>query len=127
MKRDVLPPLALLAAILAFCLWNASAMSERALRWQEPLQEAEACVRAQDWPAARRALAESYRDWSRQQTYLHVAANHGSVGEAEAMYRRCQSFADGEEAGELLAELAGLQEQLQRLADMERFSLRNIL
>ena len=110
MKR-CLPPLAVLAAILVLSLWNGRVMERRTSRWQ----------------AAEAALTDSYSDWSRSQTYLHIVTEHDAVDDAEAMYRRAMAFAQEQESSEFRAELADLQDQLRLLAEMERFSLKNIL
>ena len=41
MKRDMLPPLAVLAVILAFALWNSAAITGRTQRWRDQLQQVE--------------------------------------------------------------------------------------
>lgn len=127
MRKGILPPLGVLAAVLAFCLWNSAAMSGCSLRWREQLRQAGALAEEEDWAAAVAILQESYQDWSDQQTYLHIVTGHGTVDEAEAMYRRCAAFAAVQEGSEFQAELAGLREQLRLLAEMERFSIRNVL
>ena len=59
MRKELLPPLAILAVILAFTLWNSAAMTAHTARWQTQLQQAEAQaqqeqpVQLQTWfPAA---------------------------------------------------------------------------
>ena len=128
MKRcSWLMPPALLAVILAFCLWNSAAMTGHTDRWRAQLAQAEALAQAEDFSGAAALLADSYRDWSRHQTYLHIVTEHDAVDDAEAMYRRCAAFAAAEEPSELLAELADLDDQLRLLAEMERFSIKNVL
>ena len=128
MKRcSWLMPPALLAVILAFCLWNSAAMTGRTDRWRAQLAQAEALAQAEDFSGAAALLADSYRDWSRHQTYLHIVTEHDAVDDAEAMYRRCAAFAAAEEPSELRAELADLDDQLRLLAEMERFSIGNVL
>ena len=83
-----------------------------------------------NYPAAVGASAAtraSYADWSGRQTYLHCVTGHDAVDDAEAMYHRCLAFAEREEDSELRAELADLRDQLRLLAEMEEFSLRNVL
>ena len=126
MKR-CLPPLAVLAAILVLSLWNGRVMERRTSRWQAQLQQVRELAVAERWQAAEAALTDSYSDWSRSQTYLHIVTEHDAVDDAEAMYRRAMVFALEQESSEFRAELADLQDQLRLLAEMERFSLKNIL
>ncbi len=127
MKRGLLPPLAVLAALLAFSLWNAGHMAHETARFQSQLRQADALAQDENWPQARAVLQESYRDWSRCQTYLHIVTEHSAVDDAEAMYRRAMAFAATEEITEFRAEAADLTDQLRLLAEMERLSIRNIL
>ena len=127
MKRPWLIPLAVLTAILAFCLWNSAAMTGHTDRWRAQLAQAEALAQAEDFSGAAALLADSYRDWSRHQTYLHIVTEHDAVDDAEAMYRRAMAFAEEQESSEFRAELADLQDQLRLLAEMERYSLKNVL
>lgn len=125
MKKWI-PP-AVLAAILALSLWNAAAMEACVARWRDQLQQADALVDAEDWPALEHLLADSYQDWSAWQTYLHIVTEHDAVDDAESMYRRCMAFAAAREPSELRAETADLRDQLRLLAEMERLNWRNIL
>lgn len=125
--RGILPPLALLAALLAFALWNGGRIAGDTARWQAQLEQADALAQSEDWAGASRVLAESRRDWSRRQTYLHIVSQHSALDEAEVLYRRCQAYAAAEEPAEFRAETAALRQQLRLIAEMERFSLRNVL
>ena len=127
MKRMLLPPIFVLAALLAFSLWNIRHMEEETDRWREQLQAADRLALSGEWAEALDALWESYDDWSHSQTYLHIVSHHDAVDDAEAMYRRAAAFAAAQEASELQAELADLDDQLRLLAEMERFSIKNVL
>lgn len=127
MKKGLLLPAALLAVILAFCLWNSAAMAAHTGRWRARLEEADRLVRLEDWAGAAAAIRSGYADWTSRQTYLHCVTGHDAVDDAEAMYHRCLAFAEREEDSELRAELADLRDQLRLLAEMEEFSLRNVL
>lgn len=127
MKKGLLIPAALLAAILAFCLWNGAAMASRTALWREQLEEADSLARAGDWDGAAAAIREGYAAWSARQTYLHIVTSHDAVDGAEAMYRRALAFAESREDSELRAELAELRERLRLLAEMEEFSVKNVL
>ena len=127
MKKALLPPLAVLAAVFAFALWNSAAMETHTTRWQGQLHQAQTLAETGDWTGAQSALAACYDDWSRQHTYLHVVLEHAAVDDAEAMYRRASAFAAAREPSEFRAELADLSDQLGLLAEMEEFSVQNVL
>lgn len=120
-------PAAVLAAILALSLWNSAAMAADTARWRGQLEQVNALIDGESWPAIQQLLAESYADWSARQTYLHIVTEHNAVDDAESMYRRCMAFAAAREPSELRAETADLRDQLRLLAEMEQFSLGNIL
>ena len=48
MKKAYLPPLAVLAVILAFAVWNSLSMSEDTNRWRDQLQCADAQAQAEE-------------------------------------------------------------------------------
>ena len=127
MKRAYLPPLAVLAALLAFGLWNSHTMTVSTQRWRNQLQQTAALAQAGDWPAAVDTLRESYQDWSGLQTYLHIVSRHDALDDAEAMYQRALSFGVTREDSEFQAELSDLWDQLRLLAEMERLDVKNVL
>ena len=126
MKR-FFPPLAVLAAILALSLWNARVMEGQTSHLRSQLLQVQKLAAAENWQGAEDALADSYADWTSRQTYLHIVTEHDAVDDAEAMYRRAFAFAGEQEPSEFQAEVADLRDQLRLLAEMERFSLKNIL
>ena len=127
MKRTLLPPLLVLAALLAVSLWNIHHMDAETDRWRAQLQAADQLALSGDWAETLDALWESYDDWSRSQTYLHIVSHHDAVDDAEAMYRRAIAFAETEEVTEFHAELSDLRDQLRLIAEMEALNIRNVL
>lgn len=127
MKRAFLAPLAMLAALLAFSIWNSLCMTVQTQRWQSQLQTARAQAQSDNWPAALATLEAGYADWSSCQTYLQIVTQHNVANNAESMYHRAMAFAMTGESSEFQAEIADLMDQLQLLAEMEKFSLGNIL
>ena len=127
MKRALLPPLAVLAVILAFSLWTGSTIAADSQRWQQQLEQASALARQENWAAAAETLSSSYRDWSSRQEKLHILLRHDVIDDAEAMYRRAMAFAATREPNEFRAEIADLRSQLRLLAELEEFSLKNVL
>lgn len=126
MKAYALPA-AILAGILSFALWNGANMTDLTVRWRDQLQQVDALAQSGDWTGALAALADSYEDWSKSQTYLHIVAEHDAVDDAEAMYRRATAFASTRELTEFRAELSDLRDQLRLLAETERLDTKNVL
>ena len=127
MKRMLLPPIFVLAALLAFSLWNIRHMEGETDRWREQLQAADRLALSGEWAEALDALWESYDDWSHSQTYLHIVSHHDAVDDAEAMYRRAAVFICLQEESSLLGELSDLRHQLRLLSEMEQLSIKNVL
>lgn len=127
MKRTYLPPLLLLTVLLALSLWSSSRITRDTERWRDQLAQAEALVRDQAWPEALAALEDSYRDWQRPQIFLHIVMEHDVLDDAEAMYHRAAAFARTEETSEFQAETEHLRHQLKLMAEMARFSIKNVL
>ena len=127
MKRTLLPPILVLAALLAVSLWNIRHMDAETDRWRAQLQATDRLALSGEWAETLDALWESYDDWSRSQTYLHIVSHHDAVDDAEAMYRRTIAFAETEEVTEFHAELSDLRDQLRLIAEMEALNIRNVL
>ena len=127
MKKSLAVPLAVLGVILAFALWNSRCVTAETDHWREQLRQADILAQAGEWERAAAALADSYGDWAARQTYLHIVAEHDAIDGAESMYRRAMAFAATEELSEFRAELADLRDQLRLLAEMEEFSIGNVL
>ena len=127
MKKSLAVPLAVLGVILVFALWNSRCVTAETDRWREQLRQAELLSQAGEWERAAAALSDSYGDWAARQTYLHIVAEHDAIDGAESMYRRAMAFAATEELSEFRAELADLRDQLRLLAEMEEFSIGNVL
>ena len=125
--KSFTPPLFLLAAILCFSIWNCHIMKSDTGRWSDQLEQVDALAVSGDWSLTLSGLADSYDDWSNSQTYLHIVAEHDAVDKTEGMYLRAQAFAQTEEITEFRAEIADLRNQLRLLAEMERFSIKNVL
>ena len=125
--KPFLPSISLLCAILLFSVWNCARISRDTQRWSAPLTQVSDLAGQDRWSDAEERLAESYRDWSSHQTYLHIVAEHEAVDGAEAMYRRAFAYAEARETPEFRAELTDLLHQLNLLSEMEEISIKNIL
>ena len=125
--KKLLPPIAALLLLFLLSALNGTVLTHRVEHWQHQLSQAEYWADQSQWGQTLAALEESYRDWHNTQVYLHIVLDHTAVDDAEAMYRRARAFALAEEPSEFHAEIAHLHAQLTMMANMERFSLQNIL
>lgn len=125
--KSFLAPVGLLVGLLLASTLNCRAMVSYTDQWRAQLELADTLAAEENWSGARNTLSGSYASWSEHQTYLHIVAEHEAVDGAESMYRRAAAFAQSEESSEFQAEIADLRDHLRLLAEMERFSIKNIL
>lgn len=125
--KSILPPVLILAALLAATLWGGSAVSRAIDGCIQPVEEAYDLAAGEDWPAAVEALSRSYSRWQRCRNWLAAAEPHSGLIEAEGMFRRAFAYAAAEERSEFLAEAAGLSSRLRLLARTELMLPENIL
>lgn len=129
LSGGVFAPLAILILLLCLCLWNGYAISAHTRQWHEQADRVENLIKRGDWTSAKNAeaiLSESYRNWRKQWTYLHIICRHDAVDNADELYRRCLILTRSENPADVLPELSSLREQLDSLSDMERLSIENI-
>lgn len=127
MKKALLPPILVLASILGFVYWTSQFISTQTTILENQLHFADSMVSSQNWSAVESTLESSYKDWSSCQNYFQILLPHDAVDDADAMYRRCLTYTSARSSSALRAEIADLQDQLHTIAEMEQFSIRNIL
>lgn len=120
--RDYGPPMLILLAVLAFCMWNTRTVVRRTDRWTAQLDAAEAFLRAGDADAARAVLEESRADFAAARNLLHMTTRHDTTDEAHRLYARCAAL----RSEELRTELSDLRLALADLSERERCTLGNI-
>ncbi len=124
--KSALPALALLVAILSFCLWNSRTMDNNTARWQEDLQEVAVLVRAENWPEAQSHLQAFHQDWQQHQTYLRTVSTHAVLDDVGELYCRVLTYTAVQDQAHLLAVLSDLQDQLNLLSEREQLTLTNV-
>lgn len=121
MKRFLIVPSLVLAALLALCILNAAALNRRTGRWMEQADRIAQLAAQQRWDMAREAMDALADSWDGAQDYLHVVIHHETLDAAQVTLSRL------EQGDDLLPELTQLRQQLELLDELERLSLRNIL
>ena len=126
MKRMLLPLLALLAiGTLAFA--NASFVTGQVALWCADLERAEQLAAEERWDETLRTLDNLGSLWQRRATYFHIVIHHDEIDEAEGLLAETRAFAAAQHDAEFRASAARLASQLQRLAEEEKLSLKNVL
>ena len=125
MKRFLIVPSLVLAAILALCIVNAAALNRRTNQWMEQADRIAALAEDQDWDGAQAAMDALADSWAGAQDYLHVVIHHETLD--QVTLSRCRTLCRARQGDDLLPELAELRQQLELLDELERLSLRNIL
>ena len=127
MKRFLIVPSLVLAALLALCILNAAALNRRTGRWMDQADRIAQLAAQERWDGAREAMDTLADSWDGAQDYLHVVIHHETLDAAQVTLSRCRTLCRLEQGDDLLPELTQLRQQLELLDELERLSLRNIL
>ena len=120
-------PTAVLAALLALCLWNGRWLTAQCEEWTAQLQVIDALAQHDQWDTAQAQLEQLYGRWQQVQTWLYITVEHDIPGEAEGLFRRALVLAEEEDSVEFRAVLADLTAALQVLSEMQQLRLENVL
>ena len=125
--KSALPPAAVLAALLALCLWNGHLLTQRCEDWTVQLHVIDDLAEADGWDAAQTQLQQLYGDWQQAQMWLHITMEHDALNEAEGLFRRTLVLAEEADSVEFRAHIAELGSALQLLCEMEQLRTENVL
>lgn len=119
-------PIFVLAALLAFSVWNAVHLTRRCALWQQELAAADSAAIAGDTGEAAAALARLRALWQADQVYLHIVVSHEDINSAETLLCRAAVLCaiGGEELRPALAELGA---SLRMVAETQQISVKNTL
>ena len=127
MKRFLIVPSLVLAALLALCILNAAALNRRTGRWMDQADRIAQLPAQQRRDKALEALAPLSDSWDGAKASHHVVIHHETLDAAQVTLSRCRTLCRLEQGDDLLPELTQLRQQLELLDELERLSLRNIL
>lgn len=118
--------LILLGAMFALLLWNVSYYSEITDELIALVDEAEALVERENFPAAQSRLLIVARRWAELDGYTHVLIRHAEISEmTDAIYAALGDVVS-EEAERAEVSLARLREELISTAAMEKLTAGSI-
>ena len=126
MKNLVLP-LAAMAAILVFSLWTGRYVQRQTGDWGELLSQAAQAAAEGDWTLAEKRLSQAREGWERREAFFHTIMEHAELDEAESLFATAFAACDQEDAPDFHAAMAQLASQLRLLAETQAVSIKNIL
>lgn len=125
--KALMAPVAVLAGLLALCLWNAWYLRDCCAQWEEQLAVIDALAVRENWEEAAQQTEALYKDWKSRGTWLHITMRHQELDEAEDLFCRALVLAEEEDSVEFRAAAAELGSQLRLLCEMEQVRWENVL
>ncbi len=117
----------IMAATLALALGNGWYLQRLTGSMAQELENAQILAEEGNLDSARELTGQVYERWQARQTYLCVVARHGDTDEIRTGFQEVlQLLRWPDELPEYAAANARLQEALGVLAELERFSVRNL-
>ena len=92
MKRFLIVPSLVLAALLTLCILNASALNRRTGRWIDQADRIAQLAAQKRWDVAREAMDALADSWDGAQDYLHVVIHHETLDAAQVTLSRCRTL-----------------------------------
>lgn len=118
-------PIFVLLLLLLFSLYANVSLSRRCDEWAAQLDDIQLLLDRQESPSGQ--LENLYASWQSQQGWLHILIHHDVLNDTEALLHRCITLASAGTLEELPPELAEMRVQFRLLAEMQHFSLKNVL
>lgn len=118
---------AVLVALIAVSLVNSAVLSARCGEWTTHLRTVTMAVGKSDWDTAEGEMAALQREWHRCQSYLHITLMHEEINEADTLLHQCVLYVTQRDSNALADAAVQLALQFDRLAEMERLSIKNVL
>ena len=117
----------IMTATLALALGNGWYLQRLTDSMAQELENAQILAEEGDLDGARELTGQVYERWQARQTYLCVVARHGDTDEIRTGFQEVlQLLRWPDELPEYAAANARLREALGVLAELERFSVRNL-
>ena len=120
-------PAGILALLLIGSLTGAGYVRQQIDATLEPLRQAEAFAREENWPEAEHQLQLGYDHWLTGQGYFHAIVEHGERDESETLFAAAFAACDEQDEPDFHAILAQLQTSLEHLSEKQQLRLGNIL
>lgn len=118
---------ALLAALLAWSLWEGRFVNELIEGYAQTLSQARQLADAGRWDEALEATDLTFRDWQSHELCLYSQLHHDEADAVLLSFREVEEYLLLEEMDQYAAANAKLIAQLKLLGEMEQPKLENVL
>lgn len=119
--------LSILAVVFAAALANSWYLDHLTEDMAHTLAEAQALAETEDWEGGQKLTAKALEQWEKASDYLYIVVRHSDSDEVAAGFREVGQLLEWKEEAEYTSANARLIEEIRLLADMEQFTLRNLL
>ena len=119
--------LTILAVVFALALVNGWYLDRLTEEMAHTLEQAQTLAEEGDWAGGRQLTQDALDQWESAANYLYIVVRHSDSDEVSAGFREVGQLLEWQEEAEYASANARLIEELRLLADMEQFSLRNLL
>ena len=116
-----------LVLLMAAGLANSVYLTARCDDWTARLNAVTSAAESGDWAAAQREMSALQADWQDKQSYLHITLQHEEINEADTLLHQCALYAETQDGSAFSDAAVQLTLQFDRLAEMERLSIKNVL
>lgn len=117
----------ILVLLLAAGLVNGLYLTQQSVEWTAGIDTVSAAAEDGDWDRAAHAMAALEESWQRHQSYLCITLPHDEINEADTLLHQLSLAVQTGEKSDLDDTALQLRLQIDRLAEMERLSLKNVL
>lgn len=117
----------ILAVVFGAALANSWYLDSLTEQMAQNLEAAQALAESDDWEGGQRLTQAVMAQWESSANYLYIVVRHSDSDEVAAGFREVLQLLEWKEEAEYTSANARLVEELRLLADMEQFTLRNLL
>lgn len=117
----------IMVVIFAISLTNNWYLSRLTCEFTAALNSAQQSAESGDWVLAAELTDQVQQQWKRTENYLYVVLRHDETDAVATGLQEVRQLLEWEEMAEYTAANASLVEDIRLLAEMEQFSLKNLL
>ena len=119
--------IAVFVLLMVAGLINGAYLSAQCRQWSVRLAHADEATEQGDWNSAQREMDALKKSWQGAQSYLHITLQHEEINKADTLLHQCALYAETQDGSAFSDAAVQLTLQFDRLAEMERLSIKNVL